>query len=191
VVRSPISGVLYALEVRPGDFVQPGTPIARVGRLSELRVVLYVDEPELGRVEKGMPVTITWDAKPGREWKGIVERVPLQVIPVGTRQVGEVTCHIANPDLTLIPGTNINAEIRSKVIEQALTLPKEAVRRDGDRTGVIVVEGDRAVWRPVKAGTASVTRVQILSGVSEFDKVALPVETPVKDGDLVRPVVRS
>jgi RND family efflux transporter MFP subunit len=179
--------MLYAIEVRPGDYVQPGQLIARVGRLNQLRVLLYVDEPELGRVSRGLPVTITWDAQPGRQWKGQVESMPLQIVPIGTRQVGEVVCVIDNPDLSLIPGTNVNAEIRSKTVSNALTLPKEALRREGNVAGVVVLEGERVVWHPVQIGTASVTRVEIVSGVKEGDRVALPVDTPLKTGDMVRP----
>lgn len=187
-VRSPMNGILYALEVRPGDFVQPGQAIGRVGRLDRLRVILFVDEPELGRVGKGMPVMITWDALPGREWKGEVESLPLQVTPLGTRQVGEVLCVIDNPDLSLIPGTNINAEIRSQTIKNALTLPKEAVRREGNDTGVLLLQDKRVVWRSVQTGAASITDVQITRGLQEGDRVALPVEEPLKNGDLVHPI---
>ena len=190
IVRSPLAGVLYALETRPGDFVQPGQLIARVGQLSQLRVILYVDEPELGRVAKRMPVTITWDALPGREWKGQVETVPLQVVPIGTRQVGEVICTIDNPDVSLIPGTNVNAEVRSKVIPNALVLPKETLRREGDVTGVFVIQDDKVLWRPVKTGAASVTKVEVISGVTEGDPVALPVDSPLKSGEAVRPTAR-
>ena len=190
IVRSPLAGVLYALETRPGDFVQPGQLVARVGQLSQLRVILYVDEPELGRVAKGMPVTITWDAVPGREWKGQVETVPLQVVPIGTRQVGEVICTIDNPDVSLIPGTNVNAEVRSKVIPNALVLPKETLRREGDVTGVLVIQDDKVLWRPVKTGAASVTKVEVISGVTEGDRVALPVDAPLKSGEAVRPTAR-
>jgi HlyD family secretion protein len=187
-VQSPTTGTLYRLEVRPGGYLNPGDLVAEVGRLNQLRVRVYVDEPELGRVEKGMPVTITWDAMPERQWKGFVESVPLQVIPLGTRQVGEVICTIDNPDLTLIPGTNINAEIRSKVAEKVLGVPKEVIRRQGVETGVFVLDGQRLAWRPVKTGTSSVTRVQILEGLKEGDVVALPVERAIKAGDEVRPV---
>lgn len=191
VVRSPISGVVYALEARAGDFVQPGQLIARVGKLDQLRVILYVDEPELGRVAKGMPVTITWDALPGREWKGQVETVPLQVVPIGTRQVGEVICTIENPDLSLIPGTNINAEVRSRVIPSTLSLPKETLRREGNVTGVFVIQNEKVLWRPVKTGSTSVTKVEVLSGVTEGEHVALPVDAPLKDGEAVRPTPRT
>jgi HlyD family secretion protein len=136
-----------------------------------------------------MPVRITWDAMPGREWKGFVESVPLQVVPLGTRQVGEVLCTIDNPDLTLIPGTNINAEIISSTVENAVTVPKEALRRQGPDTGVFVLgEGNRLAWRAVKLGVSSVTRVQIVSGLKPGESVALPVERPIKAGDEVRPI---
>ena len=187
IVRSPMSGILYAIDIRPGDFIQPGQSIARVGQLDRLRVILYVDEPELGRVAKGMPVIITWDAQPGREWKGRIEALPLQVIPFGTRQIGEVMCLIDNADLSLIPGTNINAEIRSRTVENALTLPKETLRRQGEQTGVLLLQGERVIWRPVKTGSASVTRVEITGGLQEGDRVALPVDVPLRNGDPVRP----
>ena len=114
LVRSPISGTVYSLDVKAGSYIEPGAPVAKVGKLDRVRVAVYVDEPELGRVAKGMPVTISWDALPGRTWKGEVESVPLQVVPLGTRQVGEVVCVIENSDRSLIPGTNVNAEIGPK-----------------------------------------------------------------------------
>ena len=61
-IRSPISGVVYETEVRAGSFLSPGDAVAKVGRIDKVRVRLYVDEPELGRVSPGMPVAITWDA---------------------------------------------------------------------------------------------------------------------------------
>jgi HlyD family secretion protein len=189
-IRSPIAGIVYHLEVRAGAFVNPGDLIAQVGRLSQLRVIVYVDEPELGRVQKGMPVTITWDALPGRQWTGTVEKAPLQVVALGTRQVGEVICTIENPDLSLIPGTNINAEIRSSVVRSTVTLPKEALRREGNDTGVLKLEGSKVVWRKVRTGVSSVTRVQVLEGISEGDSVALPVDRTLNDSDEVKPMYR-
>jgi hypothetical protein len=181
-----MTGVLYAFEIKPGAFLNPGDEVARAGRLAQLRVVVYVDEPELGRVEKGMPVTITWDALPGRKWMGGVDSVPLQVVTLGSRQVGEVNCTIDNPDLSLIPGTNVNAEIRSKVVAGALTIPKEALRRQGEVTGVLKLQGDAVVWQPVRIGVAGVTRVQILDGLAETDRVALPIDAPLQSEDRVR-----
>src|SRR6185436_2142936 len=92
VIRAPMAGVIYGLAVRSGSFVHPGDLLANVGRLDRLRVRVYVDEPELGRVVPGQPVTIHWQALPGKEWQGTVERKPVSVQALGSRQVGDVIC---------------------------------------------------------------------------------------------------
>lgn len=182
VVRAPVAGTVYQFDVKPGAFLNPGDLVASVGKLETVRVVVYVDEPDLGRVEVGMPVTITWDAMSGRLWTGAVERKPTQVIALGTRQVGEVGCVIGNPDLDLLPGTNVNAEIRSKVVENALTIPNAALRREAGNTGVFVLADGRLKWRELKLGVASVVRSQVLSGLQPDDSVALPTDRTLKDG---------
>lgn len=189
-IRSPLAGVLYRFDVRPGSYLEAGALVGEVGQLGRLRVVVYVDEPELGRVEQGMPVTITWDAIPGREWSGTVEKKPTQVTTLGTRQVGEVTCTIENPDGSLIPGTNINAQIRSRTVQNAVTVPKEVLRREGAQSGVLKLQGNKVLWQPVKLGVGSVTHVQITEGLSDRDSVALPVDRPLKSGDEVTPLLR-
>jgi HlyD family secretion protein len=188
-VSAPIAGTVYQFDLKIGSFVNAGDLVANIGKLDKVRVIVYVDEPDLGRVVKGEPVVITWDAMPNRQWKGAVDKLPTQVIPLGSRQVGEVSCVIENPDRDLLPGTNINAEIQSKVVTDALTIPKEALRHEGGKTGVYVLTpGDRVAWRNVKVGVSSYTKTQALSGVAEGDSVLLPTDKPIKDGARVNPV---
>jgi HlyD family secretion protein len=188
VVRSPIAGVVYSLPVRLGTYLNAGDPVASVGVLDRLRVRVYVDEPELGRVSVGLPVNITWDALPGKQWQGTVEQMPTQIQQMGARQVGEVLCTIENPGRELVPGTNVNAEIRASAIAGALTIPKEAMRRDLNGTGVFALAGGTVQWRAVKPGSASISRVQITEGVTEGDAVALPTTFTLHNGQKVAPV---
>lgn len=190
LIRAPMAGVVYELPRRLGEYLNPGDLVARVGRTEQARVRVYVDEPELGRVALGMPVTITWDAKPGERWGGKVERMPSEISTLGTRQVGEVICIIENPQGDLLPGSNVNAEIRSRVAENALTIPREALRRASNQDGVLVLRGDRVEWRNVRLGVGSVTRVQVVEGLAEGELVALPSQQPLSPGDRVRPVWR-
>jgi HlyD family secretion protein len=191
VIRAPAAGQIYGLAVRPGAYVDAGGLITNVGRLDRLRVRVYVDEPELGRVVQGQAVTITWDALPGRKWTGSVEKRPSSVAPLGTRQVGEVLCTIENPGRDLIPGTNVNAEIRTNEVPGALTMPKEALRRNGPNQGVFVLRGDRVAWQNVSIGVTSITRAQVLNGLAEGDAVALPSDQPLHDGDAVKAVIQQ
>jgi HlyD family secretion protein len=188
VVRSPIAGTVYNLPVRLGAYLNPGDLVAGVGVLDRLRVRVYVDEPELGRVSVGFPVNITWDALAGRGWPGVVEQLPTEIHPLGTRQVGEVLCTIENPQHVLVPGTNVNAEIRARVVQNVLTIPKEAMRRDANGPGVFVLAGDAIRWRAIKTGTSSISRVQVADGLAEGDAVALPTDFALRDGERVRAV---
>jgi HlyD family secretion protein len=190
VVRAPIDGVMYELAVQRGSYLNPGDPVAKVGRTEKVRVSVYVDEPELGRVAKGMPVSIGWDALPQQRWQGTVEKLPTEIVAVGTRQVGEVVCIIENPGHELLPGTNINAEIRSRVVENALTIPKEALRRDGSQVGVLVLRGERVAWQPLALGASSVTRTEVKTGLNDGDAVALPSEHALTNGSAVKPVIQ-
>jgi HlyD family secretion protein len=189
-IRAPISGIVYGLKVRAGAFLKPGDEIANIGRLDRVRVRVYVDEPELGRVAVGQPVTITWTAQPGKHWNGTVEKGATDIVALGTRQVGEVLCTIDNPDHELVPGTNVDVEIRTSVIEGALTIPREALRREGSGLGVYVLDGDVIRWRSVQTGTSSITRVAIAQGVRDGDVVVLPTGETLSDGERVHALIR-
>ena len=186
-VKAPVSGTVYQFDLKQGAFLNAGDAVATIGLLDRVDVTVYVDEPDLGRVMRGMPVSITWDALPGRQWNGTVDRTPTQIVANGSRQVGEVICLIQNPDMDLLPGTNVNAEIKSESIENALTIPKEAVRRESNQTGVFMLDGDRLVWHKVALGVNNTTRTQV-EGLKDGDEVALPTEKPLKAGMEVKPI---
>ena len=190
VIHSPASGTVYGLAVRPGAYLDAGGMVANVGSFDRLLVRVYVDEPELGRLARGQPVAITWDALPGKSWPGMVEKQPAAIQALGTRQVGEVLCRIENPGRDLIPGTNVNPEIRTAVVENAIVIPKECLRRDGDGGFVFTARGNRVARQAVRTGVSSVTRLQILEGLQPGDAVALPTEVALKPGMVIRPVFR-
>ena len=187
VFRAPVAGTVYQFDVKPGAFLNAGDLIAAIGRLDRVRVKVFVDEPDLGRVARNMPVVITWDALPGKQWKGNVDRTPTQIVALGTRQVGEVLCVIENPGKELLPGTNVNAEILSEKVENALVIPKEAIRREGGETGVLTLTGNALAWKKITLGIANTTRTQV-DGLNEGDPVVLPNEKPLKAGMPVTPV---
>ena len=191
VVRAPMAGVIYGLAVRTGAYVNPGDLLADVGQLNRLRVRVYVDEPELGGVAEGQPVTITWQALAGKTWSGKVERKPASIQPLGTRQVGEVICWIDNPGHDLIPGTNVDAVIRTAVVPNALIIPKETLRRDSQGTFVLRLAEDTVERRAVTIGAASIGAVQVTQGLAEGDAVALPAEIALRPGDRVTPVMNG
>ena len=189
VIRAPMAGTIYDLPARAGSFLNLGDPVASIGKLDPVRVRVYVDEPELGRVAAAQSVRITWDALPGKEWFGVVEKRPTEVIALGTRQVGEVLCTINNPMRELVPGTNVNAFILTQVVEKALTIPKACVRRDGT-IGVFLLQNDMLKWQPVKTGVSDALRVEVVMGLTDGDLVAIPSDQGLRNGQKVIPVTQ-
>ncbi len=187
IVRAPIEGTVYQFDLKPGAFLNAGDSIAFIGKLDRVKVTVYVDEPDLGHVNVGMPVAITWDALAGREWAGEVDRLPNQVATLGTRQVGEVACVIKNPGRDLLPGSNVTVEIRSDTAPSVLVIPKEALRTEHGESGVYTLSGSQLAWKPVKTGIANTTRVQV-EGLGEGSPVALFSEKPLHDAEIVKPV---
>ncbi len=180
-VRSPADGIVYQLDAKVGAYVSPGVLIANVGQVDTLKVLIFVDEPELGRVSKGMPVTITWDALEAKRWIGKIERIPTQIVALGTRQVGEVECRIDNPGGTLLPGTNVNVIVQIRKQQGVLLVPKEAVRtRDG--VGVFILENGTLAWKKVEVAGGNITSSIVVSGLKEGDLVALGPEAALKLG---------
>lgn len=187
IVRAPMAGTVYDLPARAGSFLNAGDPVASIGKLDPVRVRVYVDEPELGRVAAGQSVRITWDALPGKEWTGIVEKRPTEVIALGSRQVGEVLCTIGNPMRELVPGTNVNAFILTQVVENALTIPKAVVRRDS-AIGVFLLRKDNTLkWQPITTGASDALRVEVVKGLADGDAVAQPSEQTLRTGEKVTP----
>jgi HlyD family secretion protein len=189
-ITSPLGGIVYDLPVRLGAYLNPGDAVASIGKLDPVRVRVYVDEPELGRVETGESVRITWDALAGREWTGKVERKPMEVVALGSRQVGEVLCTIDNPNHELTPGTNVNAFILTKVAQNALSVPRSTIRRDRG-VGVYVLQPNNTVkWKAVQTGVSDALRIEVVGGLTEGDQVAQPSDQPIRDGMPVKPVTQ-
>ena len=194
-VAAPADGTLYSLPVRAGDFVNVGDLLAEMADLRTVRVRAFIDEMEMGALEPTQTVLITWDAAPDRSWQGKTEQIPQQVVMRGTRSVGELLCQVANDPPTLLPNINVNVRIRSRERQGALAVPRAAVQFDGARRYVYVIRsgaltGSRLERREIRVGVASAADYEILSGLKEGERVALPGEVELKDGLEVR-VVRS
>jgi RND family efflux transporter MFP subunit len=191
-IVSPLAGTLYQFDLKVGAYLQAGDLVGLVGNLNQMKVTVYVDEPDLGRVSFGLPVEITWDARPGQKWWGHVEKMPSEVVALGSRTVGEVSTVVDNPNHDLLPGVSVNALVVSKVAKDTITVPKVALRNLRGSDGVYKLNGSAIEWVPVKPGISDVNNVQILSGLNTGDKVVdrviEPSDAELKNGLRVRPV---
>jgi len=188
-VRAPFDGIVYSLPVKRGAFVQAGDLLLQEADLSRVLVRAFVDEPDIGRLQSGQRVEITWDAVPGRTWIGALGTVPATVKLRVSRNVGETTCILDNKDLRLLPNVNVGVTIVVAEHSSVLTLQRDALRIDEAKPYVYRIVGNHLKRQTIEFSLQNLTRVEITSGLSEGDEVALPAEDkPLFDGAAVKVV---
>src|SRR5580692_1461945 len=194
-ISAPADGTLYSLPVKSRDYVKLGDLLAEMADLHKVRVRAFIDEPDLGGLEADEPVIITWDALPNRSWMGKTEIIPKQVVPHGTRSVGELLCAVSNDKIELLPNINVNVRINSKERANVLAVPRGAVASEGGRRYVYVVKKNelgvgksRLEKREIQVGIADATSYEVMGGLQEGEMVALPGDTDLHDGMAVQVV---
>jgi len=189
-VRAPFDGTVYSLPVKSGAFVQTGDLLLQAADFSKILVRAFVDEPDIGRLQIGQRVEATWDAVPGRTWIGAVSTVPSTVKPRGNRNVGETTCLIDNQDQRLLPNINLGVTIVAAEHDNVLTLQRDAMHIDDSEPYVYKVVDGRIRRQNIKFSLQNLTRVEVTSGLTEGDQVALPAEEikPLFDGASIKVV---
>ena len=189
-VRAPFDGVVYSVPVKQGAFVQAGELLLQEADLSRVLVRAFVDEPDVGRLLPGQRVEIIWDALPGRTWTGTLNTVPSTVKLRGSRNVGETTAVVDNHDLRLLPNVNVGVTIVVAEHNNVITLQRDALRIDESKPYVFKIVDHHVKHQTVEFSLQNLTRVEITSGLSEGDTVALPAEEskPLSDGVAIKVV---
>lgn len=75
-VVAPFAGQVGTVYLRPGELATPGQPVLSLGDTGVMRVeTTDLRETDVARLEIGMPVEVTFDALPGRTFRGTVARI--------------------------------------------------------------------------------------------------------------------
>jgi HlyD family secretion protein len=190
-IRTPISGTVYYLPVARYDYVSiDNNDLVYVADLTHLRITAYFDEPEIGNLADGQPVTITWDAKPGETWHGHITQAPTTIISYGTRNVGECFIDVDDADGVLQPNANVIVTVTTAQHQHVLSVPREALHFDGTQPYVFRILHKKLFRTNVQTGIINLNQVEITSGLAEGDVVALNATTnrDLSDGLEVTPV---
>lgn len=171
-----------------GDTVAANTPLVTVVRLRPIRVVFFVPERDYGMFEAGQEVDIRTDAFPGETFSGRVSRVA-PVFQEDSRQA-RVEVLADNEDERLKPGMFVRATVVLRSLQDAVSVPVQALTRRGGEFGVFRISDDEksVSWIPVETGVESNGRVQILRPADLSGKVVTLGQQLLGDGSEVRVV---
>ncbi|HUR35306.1 MAG TPA: efflux RND transporter periplasmic adaptor subunit [Vicinamibacterales bacterium] len=184
-IRAPIRATVLTRDVEMGSPVSSilnlganATLVMTLGDIDQVFVRGKVDEADIGRVQLGQPARIRVETFRDKIFNGRVT----QISPMGVEKDNvtnfEVRVSIDNPGKELKANMTANAEIVLEEHPGSLIIPEAAVTYDAQKHAFVDIadpgakNGRRRV--PVKLGVGNGTRIQILEGVTEGDRVVLP-----------------
>jgi HlyD family secretion protein len=142
-LRSQVSGTVISKTAAVGTVVSSatsnvggGSTILTVADLHHVRMQALVNETDVGNVHEGMPVSVTIDAFPGRQFAGTVEKVQPQAVIQQSVTMFPVLVSLPNTDLALLPGMNGEVSIVTQQRRNVITVPNDAVRSTKDAMAI-------------------------------------------------------
>jgi len=184
-LRAPIRGTVLSRDVEIGSPVSSilnlganATLVMTIGDIEQVFVRGKVDEADIGRVRLGQPARIRVETFKDKVFNGKVT----QISPMGVEKDNvtnfEVRVSIDNPGNELKANMTANAEIVLEEHADALIIPEAAVIYDTQKNAFVEIAapGTKTGRKKisVKLGVGNGTKIQILDGLKQGDKVILP-----------------
>lgn len=189
-ITAPRSGVIVKKYVEEGSIVTAGRSafgggtgagitIAEIADVSRMRVLVDVDETDIARIRLGQDVDVTCDAFPGERFKGKVIKIAPQAAVEQNVTTIPVTVELERADRRLKPEMNATCEFIIMRKSDVLYVPNEAIKETDRGTFVTVLKNGDQVERRVRTGAVGTDYTEILSGLTEGEKVVTAVIEPV------------
>ena len=208
-ITAPYAGRVRSADIDVGEFVARGTSVAKIYAVDFAEVRLPIPDSDLGFIDLSLgggpeaaqaagPRVLLKAQFGGQDqvWEGRVVRTEGEIDP-RSRMV-HVVAEVEDPygrqadsaargfSTPLAAGLFVEADIYGRRVEQALTLPRIAVREGGR---VLVVDGDDVVReRPIDVLRTQSDRVIVGEGLRAGERVAVGPSELVVDGMTVRPL---
>jgi RND family efflux transporter MFP subunit len=175
-ITAPFAGVITVRYADTGSLIAAGTststqsmPVVRLAQISVLRLVLQIPESVAPQIHVGGSIKVHVQAL-NQDFEGKVARFA-DSLDQQTRTM-ETEVDFQNSDGKLMPGMFCEGYFVHDKKKNVLTVPMESVNRNGDEASVLVVDSQNVVVvRPVKLGQESSTQIEVLSGLTDGERV--------------------
>ena len=189
-IYAPFSGVLTKRNIDVGALVNSGNGGANremfdVAQIDPLRVYVSVPQTNAADIHRGQKAHLELNEFPGQKFEGTVVRTADSIDPATRTLLTEID--VPNKQGTILPGAYAQVHFGVKVSGTHLTVPGNALLFRGEGPRAAVVGSDNHVHlNPVTIGRDYGTSVEILSGVSETDKIVLNPPDSLEEGEQVQ-----
>ncbi len=188
-VTAPFDGTVTERRIDIGNLVTAGstagnTLLYRVSQETPMRIFVDVPQSAAGDLMKaGVPVQITASNIPGRTFSGEVARTAKAINPQARTLRVEVD--IPNADQALVPGMYVDVSFALQSTNLVQVPAAALVFRSSGPQVVVVNDAGRVSFRKVTIARDDGNMVELGSGLSPGDKVALNISSQISDGETV------
>ena len=183
-LTAPISGTITAVNVNVGEMAGNGQTIVTLSDLSNLDIVVNVDETNVAGIQSGMKVIVSVDAFPSVELSGqVTEIASLNDLQSGV-VLYPVTVRLDPTDLPLRSGMTVNVTFPIEQRSDTLIVPFRAIETEGGQAYLTRVTASGSERVAVTLGLITDTQIEILSGIEEGDVVTV-YANPVQETQLM------
>lgn len=179
-IRAPFAGRVIERLVEPGNLAAPGQPLLTVEQAGAYRLEVPLEESLMGAVRMGDRVPVVLEALE----KEIEARV-VEIVPAVDAMSRSFTVKLDVPGVANLRTGMFGKARFPRGKRQALTVPAGAVREEGSLRYVMTVAGERARLRMVTLGASREGAVEVMSGLSEGERVVAPLNASLADGAAV------
>jgi RND family efflux transporter MFP subunit len=191
-IVAPFAGVVTNRYADTGALIQAGTssstqalPVVRLAQTSKLRLVLAIPESVAAQIHLADPVKVRVQALQ-QDIEGKVSRFA-DSLDRQTRTM-ETEIDFDNRDGHLIPGMYAETRLSLREKKDAPTIPLEAVTRNGNDATVLAVNAQNIVEeRHVRLGLEDEKRVEVVSGLTDGDRVIIGNRSEFHNGQKIQP----
>ena len=191
-IVAPFAGVITNRYADTGALVAAGTsssaqavPVVRLAQISSLRLVVAIPESTAAQIHLGEPVRVRVQAL-DRDFQGKVSRFA-DSLDLQTRTM-DTQIDVENRNGSLMPGMYTETILSLHEKKNALTIPLEAVNRNGEEATVLAVDAENTVEeRRVRLGLEDEKGVEVLSGLHDGERVILGNRNAFPNGQKIQP----
>jgi HlyD family secretion protein len=168
LVTSDVKGKVYSVLKKKGEMVNVQTPIAIIGSSNSFKIILQVDEYDIIKIKKGLKVIISLDSYKGESFEAVIHKID----PIMNERSKTFTIEavFTKQPKVLYPNLSLEANIVIRKKEKTITIPRKYLLEDG----YVLLKNNQK--RYVKTGLKDYQKVEILSGLTQKDKIFIPAE---------------
>ncbi|MBL1212914.1 MAG: efflux RND transporter periplasmic adaptor subunit [Ignavibacteriae bacterium] len=169
VIKAPFSGVIGNFDLVVGERIEAGNKLFKLFSTKTMKIDINILESELNKISIGNNVEIEIPALPGEAFTGEVSQISPYIDT--ENRTGKIVISIKNIDSKIKPGMFAKVLIASKIFNERILIPKEALLARDKRNLVFTVEDSLAKWKYVDIGKQNDKYIEILTGVNAGDVI--------------------